>query len=162
MPQRAGIFTPQSQADAGAPVRQPHPVPSVRRRLDRRAFMAAGLALAGCARLPPPVTPPAPPPGPQVRPAPEPLQELEPLKGYRATPYGLAVTLASHGCTRRPDIVFYVERRPEGARIAFARRRLDLCRQAVAGSVEITFAWWELGLSPRSPVLLLNPVEPGR
>lgn len=161
MPQRAGIFAPQSFGDAGAiSVRQTSSDPSANRRLNRRAVLACGLALAGCAQLPPPAAPViAPPTGPLVAPAPEPLLELEPLLGYRATPYGLAVTMASNGCTNRAEIVFYVERRPEAARLAFARRRIDRCKAPVAAGVEMVFGWAELGLTPGSRVLLLNPVE---
>jgi len=127
--------------------------------------VAAGLAVASCAVRPPAApllapAPAAPKPGPAVAPAAAPLEELEPLLAWRATPGGLSIALASNGCTTRSDIVFYVERKAGGARVAFARRRLDRCRARLPAGQSIIFGWSELGLAPGAPVQLLNPVQP--
>jgi hypothetical protein len=138
------------------------------RRVNRRLFVLASLALGGCASVSvappspsPPTAPTAPtaPPPPPARVAPAgPLAELEPLRSARATRDGLSIRLASHGCTARPDIAFYVERRAGAASVAFGRRHVDTCK--TPGEAEIVFSWTELGLDPRAPVFLLNPVGP--
>jgi len=115
--------------------------------MNRRLFLAASLALAGCATLP----------APQPKPQP-PFAELEPLYAARAGREGLTLRVASNGCTARPDFTFYVERRGENVEIAFARRKLDTCKSFAQGSTELTFTWAELGLEPRTPVFLLNPL----
>ena len=42
--------------------------------------------------------------------------------------------------------------------LSFARRRLDTCRSFAMGRTELSFTWAELGLDPRTPVFLLNPL----
>jgi len=115
--------------------------------MNRRLFLVASLALAGCATLP------APRPKPQP-----PFAELEPLYAARAGRDGLTLRVASNGCTAKADFAFYLDRKGEAAQIAFARRKLDACKSFAQGSSEITFSWSELGLEPRTPVFLLNPL----
>lgn len=115
--------------------------------MDRRLFLLAFAALAGCATLPPPAPAPTPPYG-----------ELEPVYAARAGREGLTLRVGSNGCTARPDFAFYVEKKGEAVQIAFARRRLDACKSFAMGSTEIAFTWAELGLAPRTPVFLLNPL----
>ena len=115
--------------------------------MHRRLFLLAFAALAGCATLPPPASGPAPPYG-----------ELEPLYAAKAGREGLTLRVGSNGCTARPDFTFYVEKKGEAAQIAFARKRLDSCKSFAMGSTEIAFTWAELGLEPRTPVFLLNPL----
>ncbi|WP_372786353.1 hypothetical protein [Phenylobacterium sp.] len=115
--------------------------------MNRRLFVFAALALGGCATLAPP---PAAPRGP--------LAELEPLYSAVAGKDGLTIRVASNGCTRKADFTFYVERRPESATLAFARKRVDMCRSFVMGRQEIVFPWSELGVDPRAQFFLLNPL----
>ena len=117
--------------------------------MNRRLFLLASLALGGCATMAPP------PSGPPI-----PLAELEPLYSAVAGPEALTIRVASNGCTAKPDFAFYVERRAGTAALAFGRRRVDVCK--AAGQTEIAFTWAELGLDPKAPVFLLNPVAPGR
>lgn len=113
--------------------------------MDRRCFVLAAFALGGCATLGPPVA------------APGPLAELEPLFAVRASDEGLTIRLASAGCTAKPDLAFFVERRAGAATLAIARKHVDVCK-ARHGQAEVMFTWPELGLEPRSPVFLLNPL----
>ena len=41
--------------------------------------------------------------------------------------------------------------------VAFARKQVDTCKTA-PGEAEIAFSWAELGLEPRTPVFVLNPI----
>jgi hypothetical protein len=116
--------------------------------MDRRLFLFAALALAGCATAGPP---PAALSG-------APYAELEPLYAAVAGRDALTITVASNGCTARPDFAFYVERRGGTVAIAFARKRVDTCKSFAMGRTELAFPWAELGLDPRTPVFLLNPV----
>jgi len=116
----------------------------------RRLFLLACLAVAGCASLPPVQhTPPAPP---------APYAELEPVYAARAGREGLTLRVGSNGCTTRPDFTFYVERKGDAVQIAFARTKRDPCNSFAQGSTELAFTWAELGLEPRTPVFLLNPL----
>lgn len=116
--------------------------------MDRRLFLLAALALAGCVTVRPPA----------VAPSGAPYAELEPLYSATAGRDGLTLAVASSGCTAKADFVFYVERRGGTVAVAFARKRLDTCRSFAMGRTEIAFPWSELGLDPREPVFLLNPV----
>ncbi len=113
--------------------------------MDRRVFLLATLALGGCATV-------APPPA-----GPGPLPELEPLYAVEAGRDGLTIRVASAGCTARPDFVVFVDRRAGLASVAFARQHVDVCK-AAPGQAEVAFTWAELGLAPRTPVFLLNPI----
>lgn len=117
--------------------------------MNRRLILLAGLALGGCATVG--VTPSGPPP---------PLAELEPLYSAVAGREALTIRLASNGCTAKPDLTFYVERRAGGAAtIAFGRKHVDPCKSFAQGQAEIAFSWAELGLDPTAPVFLLNPIR---
>jgi hypothetical protein len=118
--------------------------------MNRRLFVLAGFAAAGCATLPPTLVAPRPD---------EVLAELETVHGFAAGPGGLRLTVSSHGCTARADWVFYAERREDRVALAFARRRLDTCRALPDGRTELFFPWRELGLASGVRVSLLNPVS---
>ncbi|RAK63760.1 hypothetical protein [Phenylobacterium kunshanense] len=115
--------------------------------MNRRVFILAALALGGCAGA---VRVIAPPGGP--------LAELEPLYGAQAGRDALTVTVASSGCTAKADFAVYVEKKGEAVTLALGRRRLDTCRSFAAGRADLRFTWEELGLPPRTPVFLLNPL----
>ena len=117
--------------------------------MNRRLFVLAALALGGCATLSQP---------PSATPAPGPLGELEPLYGVQAGGEALTIKVASGGCTAKADFAFYLERRGGTASLAFARKHLDVCKAPGAEPVEMAFTWAELGLAPRTPVFLLNPL----
>lgn len=117
--------------------------------MNRRWLMIAGLGLlAGCAASGAPVLHPAQAAHP----------ELEALYAARAGREALVIEVASNGCTAKPDFAFYVERAGEAATLSFARKRLDSCRSFAVGKTELSFTWAELGLDPRRPVFLLNPL----
>lgn len=117
--------------------------------MNRRWLMIAGLGLlAGCATSGAPVLHPAQAAHP----------ELEGLYAARAGREALVIEVASNGCTAKPDFAFYVERAGEAATLSFARKRLDSCRSFAIGKTELSFTWAELGLDPRRPVFLLNPL----
>lgn len=115
----------------------------------RRLFLLSLFALAGCA------APGAPP----LAAAEAAFAELEPLYGAEARRDGLAIRLASNGCTIKADIAVHVDKDAAGrTRVAFARKRLDPCRSFAMGRAEVTFGWDELGVPARTPVVLLNPL----
>ena len=118
--------------------------------MNRRMLMIAGLALlvSGCATAPPVISAP---PGSA-------LQELEPLYAAVAGRDALVITVGSNGCTAKGDFTFYLERRGDAVTLSFGRKRLDSCRSFAMGKTELTFTWAELGVGPRTPVFLLNPV----
>lgn len=117
--------------------------------MNRRWLMIAGLGLlAGCAASGAPV----------LHPAQAAHLELEALYAARAGREALVIEVASNGCTAKPDFAFYVERAGEAATLSFARKRLDSCRSFAMGKTELSFTWAELGLDPRRPVFLLNPL----
>ena len=120
--------------------------------MNRRVFVLAAAAalgaLCGCATGAPTV----------LAPAGAALAELEPLHAARAGREALTIRVASHGCTAKADFAFYLERKGEALTLAFGRRRLDGCRSLAGGTTELTFTWAELGVPPRTPVFLLNPL----
>ena len=107
----------------------------------------AALALAACATTPPPVVAPG-----------APLAELEPLYRADAGREALTISVSSNGCTAKADFAFHLERKGEAATLAFARKRLDTCKSFAVGKTEFAFTWAELGVEPRTPVFLLNPL----
>ncbi len=115
--------------------------------MNRRLFILTALALCGCAT-----------PRPILAPAGAGLAELEPLYRAEAGRDALTIAVASNGCTERADFAFYVERRGEAVTLAFGRKRLDTCRSFVMGKTDLAFTWAELGVPPRTPVFLLNPL----
>ena len=115
--------------------------------MNRRLFLLASLALGGCATMPP-----------QAAGPPAPLAELEPLYSAVAGRDELTIRVGSNGCTAKADFAFYLERRGGTVAIAFARKKVDACKSFAMGKTEIAFTWAELGLDPRAPVFLLNPV----
>jgi hypothetical protein len=115
--------------------------------MNRRFFVLSALALGGCASVG--VAPAGPP---------APLAELEPLYSAIAGREGVTIQVNSNGCTARGDFAFYVQRRAGTASVAFARKRLDTCKTFARGRADVAFSWTELGLDPRSPVFVLNPL----
>jgi hypothetical protein len=116
--------------------------------MNRRLFVLAALALSSCATPAPPV----------VAPAAAPLAELEPLYRAEAGREVLTISVASNGCTTKADFAFHLERRGEAVTLAFGRKRIDTCKSFAMGRAELTFTWAELGVEPRTPVFLLNPL----
>jgi len=117
--------------------------------MNRRLFLAAALALGGCATA---AVPPA------VTPAPRTFGELEALYAAQAGRDALTIVVSSNGCTAKADFAFYVERRGEAVALAFGRRRVDSCKSFAMGKTDLVFTWEELGLAPRTPIVLLNPL----
>jgi hypothetical protein len=120
--------------------------------LDRRRLLSAGLllALGGCATRDGVTL--------VVRPGQE-TGELEALKGARTAATGLVLKVLSQGCTTKADFTFYAGRDGRDQTIAFARKRLDVCK-AAPNVVEVSFSYDELGLAGARTVRLLNPVTP--
>ena len=115
--------------------------------MNRRLVLIAGLGLlAGCSTASPVMTPE------QAHP------ELEPVFSAVAGREALAIQVSSNGCTAKEDFAFYVDRKGTGTTLSFARRRLDPCRSFAMGKTTLSFTWAELGLEPRAPVFLLNPL----
>ena len=118
--------------------------------MNRRLLLIAGLGLlAGCATAPAPI----------LTPAETAHSELEPLYSAVAGREALVIQVASNGCTQKADFAFYVERMGQAVTLSFARRRLDPCRSFAMGKTQLSFTWAELGLEPRAPVFLLNPLS---
>jgi hypothetical protein len=117
--------------------------------MNRRLFVLTALALGGCATVAGP---------PVVAPAQQILGELEPLFLAQAGREALAIQVTSNGCTAKADFAFYVERRGAKVTLAFGRKRVDRCRSFAMEKADLVFTWAELGLDPRVPVFLLNPL----
>lgn len=117
------------------------------RRVNRRLFLLAALALSGCAGA-----------GVRVSPAAVPLRELEPLYRADAGREAITISVSSNGCTAKADFTFHVEERGGATTLAFARKRLDTCKSFAMGRTELTFTWAELGVAPRTEIFLLNPL----
>ncbi|MFZ0267088.1 hypothetical protein [Caulobacter sp.] len=119
---------------------------------DRRRLLAAGLllALGGCVGRGG-VTLVS---GGRGAPA-----ELEALSALEADATGLTLGVASTGCTTRDDFAFYVDRSGPQPAVAFARKRLDLCRRART-TTTVRFSYRELGIAGRGRLAVLNPVTP--
>jgi hypothetical protein len=111
--------------------------------MDRRLFLLALLALGGCATT---AAPPAI------------LGELEPLYAADAGREAITIQVSSNGCTAKADFAFHVERKGDAVTLAFGRKRLDVCKSFAMGRAALTFSWAELGIEPRTPVFLLNPL----
>lgn len=117
--------------------------------MNRRAVLIAGvLLLGGC------VTPRA------AAPVGAGFELLEPLYSASAGRDGLAIRVASNGCTKKEDFAVYVESTPAGPRVAFGRKRPDRCRTFAQGQIELMFSWSELGLDGRTPAFVANPLVP--
>ena len=116
--------------------------------MNRRGFLVAALALCGCASGGVRVTAPLG----------SGLAELEPLYRADAGREAIVIAVASNGCTTKADFAFYVERRGDALSLAFGRKRIDSCKSFAMGRSELTFTWAELGVAPRTPVFLLNPL----
>ena len=115
--------------------------------MHRRLFLLSALALAGCVGGPP-----------TVRAADRALPELEPIYRADARREAIVISVASNGCTTRADFTFHVEKTAHATTIAFARKRLDTCQSFAMGRMDLSFTWAELGVAPRTPVVLLNPL----
>ena len=130
--------------------------------MNRRILLLSAMALAGCATGPagvPATAPPPPEPPPLVRtPTGGPLAELEPLYAAVAGRDGLTIQVSSNGCTAKADFAFFLERRGDAQTLSFARKRLDTCKSFAMGKTQLAFTWAELGVEPRTPVFLLNPL----
>jgi hypothetical protein len=120
--------------------------------MDRRQlFVGLGaLALSSCA------TPPQRPLPVAITPGAGPA-ELEPVYAVTAARDRLTVRVESSGCTTKADFAFFVERKGGATTVAFARKKLDVCRTVQAGHADIEFTLAELGLAPDTPVFVLNP-----
>jgi hypothetical protein len=116
--------------------------------MNRRLFVLAALALTGCATAGPP----------KVSPAAAAMGELEALYAADAGREALTIRVSSNGCTQKADFAFFVERRGDAVTVAFGRKRIDTCQSFAMGHADLTFTWAELGLGPRTPVFLLNPL----
>ncbi len=120
--------------------------------MHRRFLIVASLSLlAGCATGPRP---------PVVAPAASPLGELEPLYSAQAGREAITIRVASNGCTKKEDFAFFVDRKGEAVTLAFGRKRVDVCRSFAMGHADLTFTYAELGVTPRTPVFMLNPFYP--
>jgi len=119
--------------------------------LDRRRLLTGGLllVLGGCATSGGGVT--------LVAGKGQDAGELEALNAVEADASGLTLSVASTGCTTRDDFTFYVDRSGAQPAVAFARKRLDLCRRAPT-TVDVRFSYQELGLPGQGRLAVLNPV----
>ncbi len=116
--------------------------------MDRRIFVLAAFALGGCATLPRP-----------AKPTSRVFGELEPLYAMKSGPEGLTIRVASGGCTTKADFTFYIDHPGKAPALAFGRKHVETCKSSGKLQSEFTFTWVELGLSARTPVVLLNPIS---
>ncbi|MBP7705365.1 MAG: hypothetical protein KA105_08820 [Caulobacter sp.] len=116
--------------------------------MNRRLFVIAGtLLLVGCAT-------------PTVYSAPDVgMVELEPLLAASVAADALTIRVTSTGCTAKDGFAFFVEKGGGRYAVAFARRRLDLCKAAPT-PVDLTWSFEELGLPRGAAVAVVNPLGP--
>ena len=135
--------------------------------MNRRLFVLSALALSGCATAVPVVRPaasgagasgPATPGPPTSGSATSGLAELEPLYGADAGREAIVISVSSNGCTVKADFAFHVEQSGPTTTLAFGRKRIDTCKSFAMGRTDLRFTWAELGVAPRTPVVLLNPL----
>lgn len=114
--------------------------------MNRRVFLIAGtLLLSGCATT-------------AVYRAPDVgMVELEPLLAASVGEGGITIRLTSTGCTSKESMAFFVEQGGGRYAVAFARRRLDLCRAAPT-PVDLNWTFEELGLPKTAKVAVVNPL----
>ena len=136
----------------------------------RRAFLlAAGAALVGGvmdARAQAPATAPVPAPSAPLQAAPLPAPqvpvtpppELEAIRSAVISRRGLTIRFVSHGCTRKPDIAWFIERKAGVTTLAFGRKRIEMCGRGRPGEITLDFSFKELGIDPDEPVVVLNPL----
>lgn len=117
----------------------------------RRGFVFAGAALGlfGCTTTP----------GLQAAAPGEIFPELEALLGADAGADALVIRVTSKGCAAKGDFVFRVDRNAGHAVVAFARRRLEMCK-GPAGAAELRFGYAELGLARGERIVIANPISP--
>ncbi len=84
---------------------------------------------------------------------------LETLLAARAGASGLTVRVRSRGCAAKADFVFRVDRAAGHAVVAFARRRLEICKGAESAA-DLVFSYDELGLTRADRIVIANPVIP--
>jgi hypothetical protein len=114
--------------------------------MNRRLFVIAGtLMLVGCAT-------------PAVYSAPDVgMVELEPLLAASVAADALTIRVTSTGCTAKDAFAFFVEKGGGRYAVAFARRRLDVCKAAPT-PVDLTWSFEELGLPRGAAVAVVNPL----
>lgn len=119
--------------------------------MNRRVLILAGatLLLAGCAHR-------------SVYSAPDVgMVELEPLVAASVAADSLTIRVISTGCTAREGFAFFVERGNGRYAVAFARRKLDLCKAAPT-PMDLTWTFAELGLPRGAAVAVVNPLGGAR
>ncbi len=114
--------------------------------MNRRHLLILGaLLLAGCATR-------------SVYSAPDVgMVELEPLVAASVAADSLTIRVISTGCTAKEGFVFFVERGGGRYAVAFARRKLDLCKAAPT-PVDLSWTFEELGLPKGARVAVVNPL----
>lgn len=85
------------------------------------------------------------------------IPPIEPVYAVSAGPAGVAVRMASKGCTRKADLTTAISMAPPRPLVLIARRHADPC-QGPAGAVEIVWSYKELGLEPGQAFSLANPL----
>lgn len=89
------------------------------------------------------------------------MVELEPLLAASVGEGGVTIRLISTGCTSKEAMAFFVERGGGRYAVAFARKKLDLCR-AAPRPVDLTWTFAELGLPKGAKVAVVNPLAAAR
>ena len=85
--------------------------------------------------------------------------ELEPLLAVTAAGEVVKIRVRSQGCAAKTDFVFRVDRWDDHVVVAFARRRLELCK-GPAKAADLTFSYAELGLRTGERIVIANPITP--
>lgn len=71
---------------------------------------------------------------------------------------GLTVRVASRGCATRDDFVFHLDRSGAKPVLAFARRRVELCRSGAPLWADLMFSYKELGVRRGERIVIANPI----
>ena len=91
------------------------------------------------------------------------IPPVEPIYAASLDKAGLTVVMASHGCTRKSDLTVAVAKNPPHPLVLIARKHPDTCQSGGTGRVEVMWSFGELGLDPRQPLSIANPLvgDPG-
>ena len=88
-------------------------------------------------------------------------QELERIVSTETTPAGIAVTVATGGCTRKADFEVTSSAVSGGkATVELRRTKPDTCKGNFPDGLKLQYTWAELNIPEGTQLSLKNPLEP--
>ena len=88
-------------------------------------------------------------------------QELERIVSAEPTPAGIAVTVATGGCTKKADFEVSASAAVDGkAAIELHRTKPEHCKGNFPDGLKLQYTWADLNLPEGTQLTVKNPVEP--